>query len=150
MLKSGSNWSLVPLPASNTKGGERGMLKTLGLDQEEGQLFSYLVLHQNQPQVGQFTFKNTLGVGTSHGQHGFTLLTTAHTRGKPPPPPIQYYLCCFTALASKWLLIPGLPRKNPEIVPNWTPGTLGAHNSRLRTLIGTRFQANLQLSSRAF
>jgi hypothetical protein len=37
MLESGSNWNLVPLPASSTKGGERGMLKASGLDQEEGQ-----------------------------------------------------------------------------------------------------------------
>jgi hypothetical protein len=32
MLKSGSSWNLVSLPASNTKGGERGMLKAPGLD----------------------------------------------------------------------------------------------------------------------
>jgi hypothetical protein len=32
MLKSGSSWNLVPLPASNTKGGERGVLKAPGLD----------------------------------------------------------------------------------------------------------------------
>jgi hypothetical protein len=32
MLKSGSSWNLVPLPASSTKGGERGMLKAPGLD----------------------------------------------------------------------------------------------------------------------
>jgi len=32
MLKGGSSWNLVPLPASSTKRGERGMLKALGLD----------------------------------------------------------------------------------------------------------------------
>ncbi len=32
MLKSGSSWNLVPLPASNTRGGKRGVLKSLGLD----------------------------------------------------------------------------------------------------------------------
>jgi hypothetical protein len=35
MLKSGSSWNLVPLQASNTKGGgggERGVLKAPGLD----------------------------------------------------------------------------------------------------------------------
>jgi hypothetical protein len=32
MLKSGSNRNLVQLPASSTKGGERGMLKAPGLD----------------------------------------------------------------------------------------------------------------------
>jgi hypothetical protein len=33
VLKSGSSWNLVPLPASSTKGGgEKGVLKTPGLD----------------------------------------------------------------------------------------------------------------------
>jgi hypothetical protein len=32
MLKSGNSWDLVPLPASNTKRGERGMLKASGVD----------------------------------------------------------------------------------------------------------------------
>ncbi len=38
MLKSESSWNLVPLLASSIKGGERGVLKALGLDSEEGQL----------------------------------------------------------------------------------------------------------------
>jgi hypothetical protein len=37
MLKSGSSWNLMPLSTSNTKGGE------------SDNLFSYSVLHQNQP-----------------------------------------------------------------------------------------------------
>jgi len=32
MLKSKSSWNLVPLLASNTKGGEKGMLKASGLN----------------------------------------------------------------------------------------------------------------------
>ncbi len=44
MLKSGSIWNLVPLPASSTKGGERGVLKALGLDQENGKLIQLLGL----------------------------------------------------------------------------------------------------------
>jgi hypothetical protein len=32
MLKSGNSWNLVSLLASNTKGGDRGMLKVSGLD----------------------------------------------------------------------------------------------------------------------
>jgi hypothetical protein len=31
MSKSGSSWNLVPFPASSIKGGERGVLKALGL-----------------------------------------------------------------------------------------------------------------------
>jgi len=52
MLKSESSWSLVPFPASSTKGGEKGVLEAPGSDYEEGQLFSYSVLHQNQLQEG--------------------------------------------------------------------------------------------------
>jgi hypothetical protein len=37
MLKIGNSWNLVPLLASSTKGGERGMLKAPGLDYKEGQ-----------------------------------------------------------------------------------------------------------------
>ncbi len=44
MLKSGSSQNLVPFPISNTKGGERGVLKASRLDQEEGQLIQLLGL----------------------------------------------------------------------------------------------------------
>ncbi len=37
MLNCGRRRNLVPLPASSTKGGERGVLKAPGLDQEERQ-----------------------------------------------------------------------------------------------------------------
>ncbi len=47
MSKSGNSWNSVPLPAPNTKGGKRGMLKAPGLDQEEDKLFSYSVQHSN-------------------------------------------------------------------------------------------------------
>jgi len=44
---------------------------------------------------------------------------------------------------SNGFLFPGRPRRSPEIVPVWTPGTLGTHNPRLRPLIGMRSEANL-------
>jgi len=42
------------------------------------------------------------------------------------------------APTSEWLFVPRLPRKNPESVPVWTPGTLWVHNSLLRPPIGMR------------
>ncbi len=42
MLKSRTSWNLVPFPSSSIKGGEKGVLKALGLDQEEQQLFQLL------------------------------------------------------------------------------------------------------------
>ncbi len=91
-----------------------------------------------------------LVLGQATGDPRLTRLTTARTRGKPPPFLIQYSLRLSTAPTSEWLFVPGLPRRSPKIVPVWTPGNLGAHNSQLRPLIGIRSKANLQLSSRAF
>jgi len=44
---------------------------------------------------------------------------------------------------NEWLLVPGLPRRSRETVPDWTPETLGAHNSQFKPLIGMRSEANL-------
>jgi len=38
LLKSGNSWNLVSLLVFSIKGGERGMLKASGLNQQEGQL----------------------------------------------------------------------------------------------------------------
>ncbi len=151
MLKSGSSWNLVPFPASSTKGGKRGVLKALGLDQEEGQ----------RSQLLGFASKLTNKLASSHSEAFWVLgQATGNTDsldspwpgfgGKPPPSPIQYSLHFHTGPTSEWLVVPGLPRRSPETVMVWTPKTLGAHNSQLRPPIGMRFKANLQISSRAF
>jgi len=44
---------------------------------------------------------------------------------------------------TEWHIFPGLPRRSPEIVPGWTPGTLDTHNSWLRPPIGVRSQPKL-------
>ncbi len=67
MLKSGNSWNLVPLPASNNKGGEKGMLKAPRLDQEEGQAIQLFDLaSKNQPTSLLEFIMHTRGVGTSH------------------------------------------------------------------------------------
>ncbi len=98
---------------------------------------NYLVTRsciQNQPQVGYNLFCTLLMLGQATGNLG---LTTARTRGKPPPSPIQYSLRCSTAPTPKWLFVPGLPKWGPEIVPVWTPRTLGHHNFSPRSSIRT-------------
>ncbi len=91
----------------------------------------------NQPQVGQFTFWNTFGARTSHDDFGLTRFTTARTRRKAPPSPIKYSRYS-AAPTSEWHFFPGLPRRSPETVMVWTPGTLATHNSLLKLPIGMR------------
>jgi len=146
MLKSGSSWNLVPLPASSTKGGWEGCAESSGIRLGRGTTI-WLFGPASKPTtswLGHFQ-KHSWCVGTSHGQHGLTWLTMTWTRGKPPPSPIYYSLHCFSAPASKWLLFPGLPRRSPKTVSVWTLGTLGAHNSQLKPWIGMRSEANLYL-----
>jgi hypothetical protein len=53
MLKSGNSWNLVLLPTSNTKGGEKGVLKALGIRLGRGT--TYLVIRsyiKTNQQVG--------------------------------------------------------------------------------------------------
>ncbi len=45
-----------------------------------------------------------------------------------------------------WVGVPKLSRN----YPGWSPGTLGAHNSRLQSLIATRSKPNLYPTSRSF
>jgi hypothetical protein len=54
------------------------------------------------------------------------------------------------APTSEWFFVPILPRRSPEIVSVWTPGTLWVHKSLLRPRIGMTFKANLYLSLKAF
>jgi hypothetical protein len=83
-------------------------------------------------------FGITLVLGQATGNFGFTRLTTARTQRKPPPSPIEYFLCLSTAPTSRWLFVPGLPKRSPETVLVWAPGTLRSHNSLFRPPIGMK------------
>ncbi len=48
------------------------------------------------------------------------------------------------------VLFLGTPEMESRNCPGWSPGTLGAHNSRLQSSIATRSEPKLQFSSRAF
>ncbi len=52
---------------SALKGGERGVLKAPGLDQEEGQLFSYSVLHKTNHKRVSSPSKTPLVLGQATG-----------------------------------------------------------------------------------
>ncbi len=103
----------------------------------------------NQKRVSQH-LGNTLRCWDKPRALGHTRLTTSRTWGKPPPSPISYTLQLSAEATSKWLFFLGLPRRSPETISSWSPGTLGPHISRLPTPIGARYELKLQLSTRAF
>ncbi len=71
-------------------------------------------------------------------------------RGSHHLPPYSILCVAPREPHSNGIFFSGLPRKSPEIVPGWTPGTLGTHISWLRPPIVVRSKPKLQLSSRAF
>ncbi len=128
----------------STLEGVEGRVEAPGWDQEEGQaLLSYSDLHPTNHKLVSSLSGAPLVLGRATGDLGLTRLTTARTRGKPPPSPIQYSLRYSAAPTSQWHFFSGLPRRSPEIVPVWTPGTLEAHNSLLRPPIIMRSEENL-------
>ncbi len=94
-----------------------------------------------------------LGVGTSHGHFEPQDTPRLGLGGKPPPSP--YSILCDAPprlhpngsfSRDSQVEVPKLSRN----CPGWSPGTLGAHNSRLPGLIATRFEPKLYPSSRSF
>jgi hypothetical protein len=63
-------------------------------------------------------------------------------------------LCVTPRTHTRMPLCPGTPKVEsqncPKIIPVWTPRTSRGHNSLLRPPVGTRSEANLYLSLRAF
>jgi hypothetical protein len=117
MLKNGSSWNLVPLLASSTKGGERGVPKAPGLDYGEGQLFSYSVLHQTNHKLVRSPSKTPLVLGqaratrthlTHHGPDSGEATTFPHI--------------VFSALLRRTRIqmtfIPGTPKEESRNCPD--------------------------------
>ncbi len=150
MSKSGKSWNLVPLPDSNTERGERGVLKAPGLDQEEGQLFSYSVLHQNQPTSWLVHIQKHYGCWDKPRATRIHLIHHGLDSGEATTFPHTLFSTFAHGTCIQMAFCPRLPRRSLKTVPVWTPGTSGGHNSHLRPPIGMRSEANLYLSSRAF
>ncbi len=94
-----------------------------------------------------------LGVGTSHGHFGPQDTPRPGLGGSHHLPP--YSILCDAPprlhpngsfSRDSQVGVPNLSRN----CPGWSPRTLGAHNSRLRSLIATRSKPNLWPSSRSF
>ncbi len=122
----------------------------MGLGRMTSNLITHSNLHQTNTPVGQYYVGAPLVLGQATGNFGLTRLTMARTRGKPPPSPIQYILHLSVKATSKWLFVSGLPKGSPETTKVETPTTLRGYNFVFRLPIGTRSEAKLQLSSRAF
>ncbi len=94
-----------------------------------------------------------LGVGTSHEHFGPLHTPRPGLGGSHHLPP--YNILCNAPprlhpngsfSRDSQVGVPKLSRNCPE----WSPGTLGAHNSRLQSLIATRSKPKLYPSSRSF
>ncbi len=96
MSKSGRRWNLVLLPASSTKKGERGVLKVPGLDQEEGQLLSYSVLHKTNHKRVSSPSETPLVLGQATGSTDSLDSLQPGLGGSHHLPP--YSILCFTPL----------------------------------------------------
>ncbi len=90
--------------------GVKGRAEALGLDQEEGQLSCYTILHPKPTISWLELILHPFGCWDKPRALGLTRLTTARIRGKPPPSLLQYSLQLRAEATSKWLFFSGLPR----------------------------------------
>ncbi len=97
--------------------------------------------------------RTPLGVRTSHGHFGPQDTPWPGLGGSHHLPP--YSILCNAPLRlhpngsfsrDSQVGVPKLSRN----CPGWSPGTLGAHNSRLQSLIAMRSKPNLQPLSKSF
>jgi len=145
-LLSSSEHSGVPEDSNPHFFQVLGFTPTLGQSRvatEEGQLFSYSVLHPKPTTRGLVHLRKHPWCKDKPRATHIHLTHHGPDSGEATTFPHILFSRCFVAPASNWLLFPGLLRRSSEIVPVWTPRTLRAHNSRLRPRIGTKFEAIL-------
>jgi hypothetical protein len=94
-----------------------------------------------------------LGVGTSHGHFEPRNTPGPGLRGCHHLPPYSIFSATFWGLHPNGSFSQdsqvGVPKLSRNC-PGWSPGTLGAHHSRLRNLIATRSKPNLEPLSSSF
>ncbi len=97
--------------------------------------------------------RTPLGVGTSHGHFGPQDTPRPGLGGSHHLPPYSIFCATFRGLHPNVSFSRdsqvGVPKLSRDC-PGWSPGTLGAHNSRLLSLIAMRSKPILYPSSRSF
>jgi hypothetical protein len=127
--------------------GVEGRARSPGIRLGRGTRRSSLNLHPRTNHKRVSSHSGTpLGVRTSHGHFDTQDSPRPGLRGSHHLPP--YSILCN----APWGLHPngyfsrdsqvGVPKLSRNC-PGWSPGTLGAHNSLLRSLIATRSEPNL-------
>ncbi len=134
--------------------GVEGRARSPGIRLGRGTSRSSLNLHPKTNHTGLVSHSGTpLGVGTSHGHFGPQDSPRPGLEGSHHLPP--YSILCATPPSlhpngsfsrDSQVGVPKLSRN----CPGWSPKTLGAHNSRLQSLITTRSKPNLQPLSKSF
>jgi hypothetical protein len=137
------SWDSEGAPDFQHYKGVEGHARSPGIRLRRETRRSSLNLHQNKPPtwlvhisghpwvLGQATC--TLDHKTHHGPDLGEATTFPH-------------IVFSTMLRQGYIqmaFFPGTPKLESRNCPSWSPGTLGAHNSRLRSLITTRSQPNL-------
>jgi hypothetical protein len=143
----GKLWLGGTLSASNSRKGVEGRVGSPWIRLGRGTSRSSLNLHQNKPPMWlvhipghPWVLGQAMGTLDHETHHGLDSGVSPHLT--------PYSILCDS---------PGHPRPNvtfsrdshvgvPKLsrnCPGWSPETLGAHNSRLRSLIATRSKSNL-------
>jgi hypothetical protein len=138
------------LPASNSRKGVEGQIGSPGIRLGRGISRSSLNLHQNKPPTWlihipghPWLLGQAMGTldhethhdpdsGVSHHHTPYSILCDSL---RHPRPNVTFSRDSRDSRVG----VPKLSRN----CPGWSPGTLGAHNSRLRSLIATRSEPNL-------
>jgi hypothetical protein len=141
------SWDSEGAPDFQHYRGVEGRARSPGIRLGRGTRRSILNLHPKTNHTGVSSHSGTpLGVGTNHEHFGPQDSSRPGLGGSHHLPP---YSILYN---TPWRLHPngsfsrdsqvGVPKLSRNC-PGWSPGTLGAHNSRLRSLIATRSEPQL-------
>ncbi len=150
MPNSGIVWELGARSQLLALEGVEGRAEVPRLDQEQGQLSCFTVLHPKPTTSWLKLILHPFGCWDKPRATWTHLTHHGPDSGEATTFPLIVFSAALRGGYIKWLFFPGLPRWSPETVPVWTPGTLGIHNFSPQAWIGTRFEPKLQFSSRAF
>jgi hypothetical protein len=141
------SWDSEGAPDFQHYRGVEGRARSPGIRLGKGTRRSSLNLHPQTNHTGLVSHSGTpLGVGTSHEHFGPQDSSRPGLGGSHHLPPYSIFCDALLRLHSNGYFSRDSQVGVPKLSRNcssWSPGTLGAHNSRLPGLIATRYQPKL-------